>query len=80
MSFQVSYGSTSFTLSDNRKFPFFFRSVASEKMMNFARVALVKHFNWTKVVTIHQIGQFFTPVRITRPLFIALYDCIVGLF
>ncbi|XP_041352646.1 gamma-aminobutyric acid type B receptor subunit 1-like isoform X2 [Gigantopelta aegis] len=57
---QVSYSSTSLALSDDEKFPFFFRVICSEKQLNYARVALVKYFKWTKVVAVYNTSPLFT--------------------
>ncbi|XP_041352639.1 gamma-aminobutyric acid type B receptor subunit 1-like [Gigantopelta aegis] len=56
---QVSYSASSLALSDDEKFPFFFRVVPSEKQLNYARVALVKYFKWTKVVAVYQTKAVF---------------------
>lgn len=51
--FQLSYADTHPMFSSNN-FPNFFRVVPSENAFNAPRVALLMHFNWTRVGTIYQ--------------------------
>lgn len=50
---QLSYADTHpmFSITD---FPNFFRVVPSENAFNAPRLALLRHFNWTRVGTIYQ--------------------------
>ena len=59
---QISYGSSSPTLSDRDMFPKFFRTIPSETQSNSARFALMQQYNWTKVATLHETRNVFTLV------------------
>lgn len=61
--FQLSYGSSSPILSDRNRFPNFFRLVVPDQMLNPAKIALMKLFNWKKVATINQALEFFSVVK-----------------
>ncbi|XP_050524506.1 gamma-aminobutyric acid type B receptor subunit 2 [Daktulosphaira vitifoliae] len=50
---QLSYADTH-PMFTNTDFPNFFRVVPSENAFNAPRLALLRHFNWTKVGTIYQ--------------------------
>jgi gamma-aminobutyric acid type B receptor len=50
---QLSYADTHPMFTTN-SFPNFFRVVPSENALNAPRVALLLHFNWTRVGTIYQ--------------------------
>ncbi|XP_025087518.1 gamma-aminobutyric acid type B receptor subunit 2-like isoform X2 [Pomacea canaliculata] len=52
--FQLSYGDTDPLLSDRDKYPNFFRTVPSDSDYNPARLALLRHFNWSSVGTLFQ--------------------------
>ncbi|RDD39883.1 Gamma-aminobutyric acid type B receptor subunit 2 [Trichoplax sp. H2] len=56
---QFSYGATSPSLSDKKKFPFFLRTIPSDASMNGPRVALLKAFQWKKVGLIYQSENIF---------------------
>lgn len=60
---QVSYGSTSPTLSKKQKYPLFFRTIPSDAACNKARVALLRKFNWLKVGLIGQNDIINSEVR-----------------
>ncbi|KAL3841947.1 hypothetical protein ACJMK2_020024 [Sinanodonta woodiana] len=51
---KMSYADTDPTLSDRKKYNNFYRTVPSDNDFNPARIALLKHFNWTRVGTIFQ--------------------------
>ena len=59
---QISYGSSSPTLSDRDMFPTFFRTIPSETQSNSARFALMERYNWSKVATLHETRNVFTLV------------------
>lgn len=50
---QLSYADTH-PMFSNTDFPNFFRVVPSENAFNAPRLALLRHFNWTRVGTIYQ--------------------------
>lgn len=50
---QLSYADTH-PMFSNSDFPNFFRVVPSENAFNAPRLALLRHFNWTRVGTIYQ--------------------------
>ncbi|XP_059157724.1 gamma-aminobutyric acid type B receptor subunit 2-like [Physella acuta] len=52
--FQLSYADTNPMLSDRDEFPNFYRTVPSDSDFNPARLALLRHFNWTTVGTLFQ--------------------------
>ncbi|EFA01604.1 gamma-aminobutyric acid type B receptor subunit 2 [Tribolium castaneum] len=61
---QVSFGSTSPTLSDRKKFPLFFRTVAPDSSHNAAKVNFVKHFGWRVIATFCQSeNKFLLPLN-----------------
>ena len=59
---QLSWASSSPTLSDRKRFPNFFRVIAPDQNLNPAKVALMETFNWKKVATINQALEFFSVV------------------
>ena len=48
-SFQLSFGSTTPTLSKKTTYPLFFRTIPSQVACNSARIAVLKKFNWKRV-------------------------------
>lgn len=60
---QLSYADTHPMFTTN-SFPNFFRVVPSENALNAPRVALLGHFNWTRVGTIYQNEPRYALVRI----------------
>ncbi|KAL5484018.1 hypothetical protein EMCRGX_G020445 [Ephydatia muelleri] len=57
---QVSFGSSSPTLTDRVRYPKFFRTIPSEVQTNVLRLAIMKAFNWTKVATLYQTEDIFS--------------------
>ncbi|XP_071956737.1 gamma-aminobutyric acid type B receptor subunit 2-like [Antedon mediterranea] len=51
---QLSFADTTPSLSQQDKYPYFYRTVPSESADNVARIRLIKYFNWTSIGTIHQ--------------------------
>lgn len=51
---QLSYADTNPMLSDRDQFPNFYRTVPSDSDFNPARLALLRHFNWTTVGIVFQ--------------------------
>ncbi|XP_017770672.1 PREDICTED: gamma-aminobutyric acid type B receptor subunit 2 isoform X2 [Nicrophorus vespilloides] len=51
---QVSFGSTSPSLSDRNKFPLFFRTVAPDSSHNDAKAAFIRKYKWDTVATFSQ--------------------------
>ena len=49
----VSFGSTSPKLSNRERYPFFYRTVPSDKFQAQAMIDLVLHFNWTEISIIY---------------------------
>lgn len=41
-------------LANREHFPNFYRTVPSDSDHNLARVALLRHFNWSRVATLYQ--------------------------
>ncbi|EEC19544.1 gaba-B receptor, putative [Ixodes scapularis] len=56
---QISFGSLSSVLSDRVGFPLFYRTVAPDSSHNAARVALLRHFHWYTVATLHEDGELY---------------------
>lgn len=52
-SLQLSYADTH-PMYDHMKFPNLYRIVPSENQFNFARLELLRQFNWTHVATLYQ--------------------------
>lgn len=61
---QLSYADTHPMFTTN-SFPNFFRVVPSENALNAPRVALLLHFNWTRIGTIYQNEPRYALVRRT---------------
>ncbi|KAL4221901.1 G-protein coupled GABA receptor [Mactra antiquata] len=59
---QFSYGSSSPTLSNRKRFPRFFRLALPDQKLNSARLDLMNEFSWKKVATINQALEFFSAV------------------
>lgn len=59
---QLSFGSSSPILSDQSRFPKFFRIAAPDQKHTNARIDLLRKYNWMKVATIHQALEFFSVV------------------
>ncbi|XP_072027769.1 gamma-aminobutyric acid type B receptor subunit 1-like [Amphiura filiformis] len=57
---QISYAANSPELSYRDMYPRFFRLSLSEYMFNPMRIAVIKHFGWSRVATIHQRADFFS--------------------
>ncbi|XP_033112630.1 gamma-aminobutyric acid type B receptor subunit 2-like [Anneissia japonica] len=51
---QLSFADTTPFLSQQDKYPYFYRTVPSESADNVARIRLIKYLNWTSIGTIHQ--------------------------
>ncbi|XP_030767211.1 gamma-aminobutyric acid type B receptor subunit 2 [Sitophilus oryzae] len=61
---QVSYGSKSPSLSDTKKFPLFFRTIAPDSSHDIAKVHFIKHFNWQVVATFSESeNAYLLPVN-----------------
>ena len=59
----MSYGASSTALSDKETYPLFYRTYPIDASFNPARIALLKHFNWKRVATIHENHDLFSLVR-----------------
>lgn len=64
---QVSFGSSSPSLSDKNRFPRFYRTIPSEIQVNSLRLAIMRTFNWTRVATLHNTENVFSVVRCCNP-------------
>uniref|UniRef100_A0A6P7FG10 Gamma-aminobutyric acid type B receptor subunit 2-like n=1 Tax=Diabrotica virgifera virgifera TaxID=50390 RepID=A0A6P7FG10_DIAVI len=61
---QISFGSTSPSLSDRNKFPLFFRTATTDSSHNTAKVQFVKEFGWKVVATFTENeNAFLLPVN-----------------
>ncbi|XP_072029936.1 gamma-aminobutyric acid type B receptor subunit 2-like [Amphiura filiformis] len=56
---QLSYSSASPKLSEREIFPKFFRMYPPESVFNVVKFAMMKHFGWKKVATLHQSVDLF---------------------
>ncbi|CAH1783217.1 unnamed protein product [Owenia fusiformis] len=54
---QVSMGATSPRLSNNRRYPLFFRTCGTDSAFNPLRLKLLNDFNWRKVAMISQLTE-----------------------
>lgn len=61
--FQLTYADTH-PMYTNENYPNFFRVVPSETAFNPARVALLRHYNWTRVGTLYQNSPRYALVSI----------------
>ncbi|XP_063956536.1 gamma-aminobutyric acid type B receptor subunit 1-like isoform X1 [Lytechinus pictus] len=57
---QLSYSSASPKLSERDLFPKFFRMFPPETVFNVVKFAMLRHFNWHKVATLHQTIELFS--------------------
>ena len=51
-------------LIDRKEYPYFMRTAISDISYNPARVAFIKHYNWTKIGIIFEIQDVFLYVSI----------------
>ena len=56
----ISYASTSATLSDSDRYPYFFRSLPSDEFQATAMVAIAKKYGWTYVHGVHSLDAYGT--------------------
>ena len=61
-SMQLSYGSSTPSLSSTEKYPTFFRTIPSEVQSNSARLAIMQKFGWERVATLSEIENTFSLV------------------
>ena len=61
LTLQISYASTSVTLSDRTVYSKFFRTVPSDELLPSALVATMEHFGWRQIAV-------FTEKMETHPL------------
>ncbi|XP_071964124.1 gamma-aminobutyric acid type B receptor subunit 1-like [Antedon mediterranea] len=57
---QMSYAASNPALSDRNKYKSFYRTCASDTIFNYARLAMIKLFKWTRVATIHENQELFS--------------------
>ncbi|XP_022083422.1 gamma-aminobutyric acid type B receptor subunit 1-like isoform X2 [Acanthaster planci] len=57
---QLSYSSASPLLSNRNLFPKFFRAFPPETVFNAVKFAMLKHFGWKRVATLHQTIDLFS--------------------
>lgn len=60
---QLSYADTH-PMYTSESYPNFYRVVPSESAFNPARLAIIKHFNWTRVGTFYQNAPRYSLVSI----------------
>ena len=73
---QISYGASSFYLSDKEKYPLFFRTVPPEEGHNHGRVAVLKYFKWDRIAIITEREPYYEAVsknRYSRARFLRKY-------
>ncbi|XP_025088274.1 gamma-aminobutyric acid type B receptor subunit 1-like [Pomacea canaliculata] len=51
---QVSFSTRSSELENRNLYPFFFRTIPSDAMLNKARLQLLQHFGWSRVAIIYE--------------------------
>ncbi|KAL9967671.1 hypothetical protein ACROYT_G025952 [Oculina patagonica] len=56
---QVSYGASSFYLSDKEKYPLFFRTIPPEEGHNYGRVAVLKYFKWDRIAILTEREPYY---------------------
>ena len=59
---QVSYGASSFYLSNKEKYPLFFRTVPPEEGHNDGRVAVLKYFKWDRIAILTEREPYYEAV------------------
>ncbi|XP_077991244.1 gamma-aminobutyric acid type B receptor subunit 1-like [Glandiceps talaboti] len=57
---QMSYGASNPALSNRNRYPSFYRTYAPDSLYNYARLDIIKYFNWTKVATLHENQELFS--------------------
>ena len=62
--FQLSYASSSPDLSDRDRFPRLFRMYPAPSTFYDVTLAVLKHYGWTKVATLHQEVDMFSIVSV----------------
>lgn len=62
---QVSYSSTSPSLSDKKKYNRFFRTIPNEVFVSRARYAIMKRYNWKKVALLYETQTIYATVSVT---------------
>lgn len=63
---QVSYGASSFYLSDKEKYPLFFRTIPPEDGHNHGRVAVLKYFKWDRIAILTEREPYYEAVSRNR--------------
>ena len=61
----MTFLSSSPTLTNKESHPNLFQLIATENSLNPARVALMKHYGWTKAIVIYEAEEIFAYVRNT---------------
>ena len=64
---QISYATTSPILSVRKRFPNFFRLDIPDHVINPAKIAMLRQFDWKKVATINQAIEYHSMVTETLP-------------
>ena len=61
---QVSYSSSSGVLDDREQFPYFFRTIPSDKDIVLGISEFIDYFNWSRVVIFTQDDERFKTVSV----------------
>ena len=72
---QISYSAGSPALGDRKKYKTLFRTIPSDFNYNPARVAIMKHFNWSRVAVLFQTerSNYFSLVSLQLVIVVLKY-------
>nr|XP_054771980.1 gamma-aminobutyric acid type B receptor subunit 1-like [Lytechinus pictus] len=57
---QVSYSASSPALSNREAYMSFFRTNVADSLYNYARLAIIKHYGWQRVATLHENQEAYS--------------------
>jgi hypothetical protein len=63
---QISHATESPLLSDREKYPTFLRMLITDMSHNAVRVALIRHFNWTRVAILYEDTERHSLVQLAE--------------
>lgn len=64
----MSYGASSFYLSNKTRYPLFFRTIPSERSQGYARLAVLQYFKWNRIAILTEKEPYYEAVSIIAPL------------
>lgn len=58
----MGYSTTEISLTNRKKYPYYYRTSITEDSHTLARISFMKHFNWKKVAILHAVSGTFPTV------------------